>query len=259
MPGNDSTYAPVSLATTPTPPNLPPTSAVTAAPATRGGGVATRHIAWGRPPSIRRHGRGDHGGATIAGRHRHPERHRPVGARARATAAAAIGRGGDLHRRPSLRRSGESRPTSVRSPSPPLSSAVAVVAVWWVRPHRRRRPVVGPTEASEVTIEPGRRGRRHSERRALATHAPVLAAARGLVDDNDYQEWQPAQPQTWPSAAGRPRADTQHSTDQSFAKRVPAPKIGQHRMPAAATVAPPRPPFPPNPTPGARTEAGADS
>lgn len=128
MPGKDSTYPPVSLATTPTPPNLPPTLAVTAAPATRGGRVATRHIAWGRPPSTRRHGRGDHGGATTAGRHRHPERHRPVGARARAIAAAAIDRGGDLHRRPSLWRSGESRSTSVRSPPPPLSSAAAVVA-----------------------------------------------------------------------------------------------------------------------------------
>jgi len=67
--------------------------------------------------------------------------------------------------------------------------AAAVAAMWRARPRRRRQPVLGPTEASAVPREPRGRGRRRSERNALATHAPVAAAACGPVARNGDQEW----------------------------------------------------------------------
>jgi len=53
LPYKHSASRPCWLAATPTPFALPQTSAATALPATPGGGVATRPIAWDRPPPLR--------------------------------------------------------------------------------------------------------------------------------------------------------------------------------------------------------------
>ena len=68
----------------------------------------------------------------------------------------------------------------------------------------------GRQQCRHRLVELRRPGRRNSERRALARHAPFAAATRGPVPKGRGKDRRPARPPTRPSAARRPRAHTNH-------------------------------------------------
>jgi len=159
------------LATTPTIPALAQTSAAAAPQATLDGGVATRPIAWGHPPSAREKCRGDNAEATTAGaaatpsaidrrrwEHGRPPHVPPLSLIVAATCPSARPCGGHgrhgrrarlAHRRRCRRRLRWRRCDFLRLRS-------------------RRQPVVGPTGASAVAIKPHGRDLRRSKERALS-------------------------------------------------------------------------------------------